>query len=148
MFRNSLDGSRDLFAVTSTDGGWNFGPSMKFGKGTWQIDACPMDGGGLIAAHDGKLISAWRRQKEVFVAPLGGAEELLGTGKDPALAEGSHGVYVIWTSPTGLQARIPGRSEPVLLDKDGAYGQLVALPDGSILAAWERKGTLVIQPVL
>ncbi len=37
---------------------------------------------------------------------------------------------------------MPGKTEPMLVDANGAFVQLVAVPHGPVLAVWERKGTL------
>src|SRR5262249_24079329 len=47
MWRNDLNGARDMYLVSSEDGGRTFGPSGKLGQGTWRLKVCPMDGGGL-----------------------------------------------------------------------------------------------------
>lgn len=147
MFRNSLAGSRDLYMARSTDGGKSFSPAKKLGSGTWQLNACPMDGGGLAIAGNGKPVTVWRRGKEVFTASDDNAEQALGSGKDPSIAVTPKGVYTAWTSDRGLQSRTPGRSEPTVLDKDGAYVQLAATPDGKVIAAWEQQGAIVVEPL-
>ena len=68
-----------------------------------------------------------------------------GVGKDPSVAQGKQGIYTAWTGRSGAQALIPGRAEPVVLDPSGAYVQLLALPQGSVLAAWESKGAIFTQ---
>ncbi len=47
MWRNALGGARDLYAALSSDGGQTFAPAVKLGTGTWKLNACPMDGGGV-----------------------------------------------------------------------------------------------------
>ena len=58
MWRNVLNGNRDLYIATTKDGA-TFSKAQKLGKGSWQLNACPMDGGGIVSLN-GKLISAWR----------------------------------------------------------------------------------------
>src|SRR4029434_6883546 len=67
MWRNSLGGNRDMFWASSDDNGKSFKPAVKLGVGSWKLDACPMDGGAMAVARDGKLAAAWRRDKEVFL---------------------------------------------------------------------------------
>lgn len=142
MWRNALDGNRDLYMARSTDGGRTFGTAEKLGAGSWHLDACPMDGGGLAQGANGKIITAWRREKGVYMAPEGGAETLLQEGKNPAIAAGSEGVFVAWSSPEGVFARVPGQADPVTLDHEGGFVTLAAVPNGPVIAAWERKGTI------
>jgi BNR repeat-like domain len=141
MWRNWTGGSRDFYLARSGDGK-QFGPAEKLGKGTWQLNACPMDGGGLVVDRAGKVFTTWRRQDQVYLAEPGKEEILLGTGKDPAVAMGPNGPYTVWTG-AGLQARIPGKSQPVTLDPKGAF---VSLTGGdSVVAAWESDGAIVVQ---
>ena len=78
MFRNWLGGSRDLYLARSSDG-VTFSQPERLGKGTWQLNACPMDGGGLVISG-GKTFTAWRRAEDVFLAEPG-REELKKGGK-------------------------------------------------------------------
>lgn len=142
MWRNALKGSRDMYLTTSRDGGKTFGTPEKLGGGTWQLAACPMDGGGLALTSQGKIMTTWRRGTDVYTAPAGGAETLLAEGKNPAIAANRDGVYVAWTSPKGVFARVPGKTEPVVLDGEGTFVQLVSIPGGPVIAAWERKGII------
>lgn len=142
MWRNSLGGSRDMYLASSDDGGKTFNTAEKQGGGTWKLDACPMDGGGIAFTPQGKVVTAWRRGTDVFLVPRGGSETLIHEGKNPAITSNTEGIYIAWTSPAGVFARVPGKPEPVTLDEAGAFVQLVAIPHGPVLAAWERKGTL------
>jgi hypothetical protein len=142
MWRNALDGNRDMYVASSADGGATFGSAEKVGAGSWKLDACPMDGGGLAVNRHGKLVSVWRRASDVFLAEPGSPEQRIETGKDAALAIGSSGVYAIWIGNGAVRARIPGKPEPVLLAPQGAFPQLVAVPDGPVIAAWEDHGQI------
>ena len=142
MWRNARDGNRDLYAASSRDGGRSWSEARKLGNGTWTLNACPMDGGGLALDQAGKPVTVWRRGKQVFEGQPGTPETPLGEGKDPALAMTGHGAFVAWTGASGLMARTPTQPEPVVLDPSGAYAHLVALGDGSVLAAWESGGNL------
>src|SRR5260370_1332262 len=54
MWRNALDGNRDMYVAHSKDGGVSFGRARKLGEGSWELNACPMDGGGLAIDAQGK----------------------------------------------------------------------------------------------
>ncbi len=135
MWRNVMEGHRDLYAARSGDG-LNFGAAQKLGTGTWKLNACPMDGGGL-AVSDGKVTSAWRRDSDVFLSASGEPDQKIGTGKDVALTITRSGPVVAWTADGGIQAVLPGSAEPVAVGKPGAFVNLLTLPDGAVLAAWE-----------
>lgn len=139
MFRNSLDGARDLYLARSTDGGETFALG-KLGEGTWPIDACPMDGGGFAEIH-GDLVTVWRRQSELFLArPDGKPEQRLGAGKNPAIGMSTKGVSVVWQSGEGLMAKVPGRVEPYVLAKTGSFPSITG--QGAAVAAWEDDGVI------
>jgi hypothetical protein len=81
MWRNALGGARDMYLSTSSDGGKTFSPARKLGKGTWPLDACPMDGGALAVSSDGSVITFWRRGGEMFVCAPGEPERRVGSGE-------------------------------------------------------------------
>src|SRR5215217_5840310 len=53
MFRNWLNGNRDLYLVHSSNGGSTFGHAQKLGSQSWALNGCPMDGGGLVINKNG-----------------------------------------------------------------------------------------------
>jgi hypothetical protein len=145
MFRNWLAGSRDMYLARSRDG-ITFGKLEKLGIGTWRLNACPMDGGGIAIAGN-RVVTAWRREREIFLASPGEKEVGIGEGVDLAVAASREGVYVIWSTPSGIRALKPGRKESIALAPKGAFPTLAALPDGSALAAWEDDGRIQIRAV-
>jgi hypothetical protein len=135
MWRNVLDGSRDFYLIKSSSPG-QFSVPEKLGQGTWKINACPMDGGGL--AYDGlKTITAWRRADDVFLAEPGHPEVKLGSGKDVALAVGTGHTWVAWINGTRLQIWNSGTIRNV--SGAAGYPSLASLPDGKAWAAWEER---------
>jgi hypothetical protein len=139
MFRNAVGGSRDLWVMHSSDRE-TFGKAQKVGEGTWKINACPMDGGGIV--RDGsKTITAWRREEDIFVAEPGKAELKVGTGKDVAIAANKERTYALWVAGGGLQAW-NSAGKPEVLAKEAAFPSIVALPGGGFLAAWEAGGSI------
>lgn len=145
MWRNWLDGSRDMYIARSKDG-ISFSKSEKLGAGTWKLNACPMDGGG-IAISKGRIVTAWRREHEIFLASPGEREIDLATGMDVAIAAGAKGVYAIWSTPNGVQALLPGEGHPLTVAPRGSYPDIAALPNGGALAAWEDDGRILIQAI-
>ena len=143
MWRNVLDGSRDFYLVESKDGE-HFSAARKLGEGTWKLNACPMDGGGMAFDH-GKLVTAWRRESEIYLDRPGEKETGLGEGKDVAIASNAKGAYVIWSSMNGIQLLAPGAKAPLKIAADGGFPAIAGLPDGSTLAAWEDNGAIQIK---
>ncbi len=142
MFRNALDGSRDPWVMHSHDRE-TFGKPAKLGSGTWKINACPMDGGGI--ARDGvKTITAWRREEDIYVDEPGKPELKLGAGKDVAIAAAKDRVYALWITGGALEAW-NGSGTPEVLAKEAAFPSLVALPGGGFLAAWEAGPEIALK---
>jgi hypothetical protein len=139
MWRNAMEGARDMYFSTTKDG-FTFRKPQKLGTGTWKINACPMDGGGLAMFND-QVYSVWRRDGEVFLAQPGKPEQRIGAGKDVAVTATRAGVFTGWTTPEGVEVLPPGAAAPLNLGK-GGFLNLTALADGSVLAAWEVDGTI------
>jgi BNR repeat-like domain len=138
MWRNSLDGSRDMYLSVSADG-TTFPTPSKLGKGTWKINACPMDGGGL-AVSGGQILTAWRRDGDLFMDVPGQPEQQIGTGKDVALAVSGGHRYAVWEDGPKIQSWRDGQMQ--VLSETGTFPSLCALPEGGVLAAWEQDGAI------
>ena len=131
MFRNWFQGNRDMYMISVKDK-----KATKLGNGSWPLNACPMDGGGL-SNEEGKLYAAWRRDANVFWNELGKPEVDLGKGKDPAIVATPSGPVVIWNAPEGLRTK--GR----VLDLGGSYASVTA-SGIAVYATWESaKGIRV-----
>jgi hypothetical protein len=144
MWRNWLDGSRDLYLARQN--GASFSAPEKLGQGTWKLNACPMDGGGLALTDTG-IVTAWRRDHSLFLDRPGQAEIAIGEGTDVAISGAGSGVYVIWSTPEGIVARTPGDTRARPLGVKGSFPSVAALPRGGALAAWENDGRITIQTV-
>ena len=142
MWRNALGGARDLYLIRSSGGGPDFGKPEKLGRGTWMLNACPMDGGGL-ADTGRRTITAWRRNQQIFLAEPGQPETPIGEGKDVALAV-SHGrTYALWVKGTQLVAWVEGKAGT--LADEAAFPAVAALPGSGVLAAWEQNSGISVQ---
>jgi hypothetical protein len=134
-----------MYLARSRDGVM-FGKPEKLGTGSWQLNGCPMDGGGLVVSQN-QIVTAWRRESEIFVARPGEPEVSLGKGIDVSLAAGSGGVYAVWLKPDGMVAYMDGKNATHDLNSKGSFPNVVALPDGGALAAWETDGRIEIQRI-
>lgn len=143
MFRNWLQGCRDMYLVRSSDGR-GFGEPRKLGSGAWKLNACPMDGGGIADSPRG-IVTVWRRERSLFLDRPGETETEIGAGNDVAIAAGSKGAYVIWSTPESIEVLSPGEKGPRALGMKGAFPTVAALPGGGAVAAWENEGRIVVQ---
>jgi hypothetical protein len=139
MFRNVLGDSRDLYTIRIRDGQVISKPA-KVGSGTWSIDACPMDGGGLLYSH-GQFFSGWRRGDDVFLSTPDQPETRIGAGVDIAVAESGGHPLVAWQNAGKVVVWMAGKTE-TLAQRGGGFPALVGLPSGGALAAWEADGAI------
>jgi BNR repeat protein len=141
MFRNQVEGYRDMYLAWSRDG-YSFGPAAKLGEGTWSLQACPMDGGGLAMAGS-DAITAWRREDGIFLAAPSAPERRIGEGRDPAVAVSGGQVDVAW-SAAGLVTL--GRGQQKTTIGPGRFPTLLADGDHTLLA-WEHDGRVEVRRV-
>ncbi len=142
LWRNSLTGDRDMYIASSSDGGATFGQASKLGSGSWPLKACPMDGGAIAAVAPGKVATAWRREKSIYLTLTGQAEERhLGAGEQPWVTATPEGPFVLWLKKRGDAAFLlaPGAKAPVELAAHANDPVIVAGPSGRgpVVAVWE-----------
>lgn len=136
-WRNWLDGARDMYASVSRDGGRTFSSARKLGSGTWNLKACPMDGGNLAFDGNGGLVSSWRRGESIFVARDAGEVMLSATGRHPAGVIAQDGPCYFWQQGSKLMLK-RGKAEPVVFAAPGAFVSVATLPKGgSPVIVWE-----------
>jgi hypothetical protein len=142
MWRNALKSDRDMYLLSSTDGGKTFGKAIKLGEGAWRLNTCPMDGGGLAGDANGRVTTVWMRKKEVFRCEPGQAEVSLGKGEQAWAGTGPAGVTLVWieTRPGVLKALLPGTDKPIILAKSATDPAVAGLLDGNgpLVVVWEE----------
>lgn len=95
MWRNSLEGSRDLH-LSLRQGEKPFSAAIKLGSGTWQMNGCPMDGGGLAFSPEGRWTAVWRRERTVFSTTQDVPETQLGANASQPVVAYSGSTPVLW----------------------------------------------------
>ncbi len=138
MFRNNLDGSRDMYLTTSADRGQTFTAPQRLGRGTWKIDACPMDGGTLKVSPTGEINTIWRRENTLYSARPGAAEVTIAAGRSPMFSIGPNGTWMIWQDRDKIRLRTPAGTESLI--GEGRLPQVLALQDGHAVTAWDQGG--------
>jgi len=137
MWRNHVGEARDMWLRTSSNGGAAFNPPIKLGTGTWILNACPMDGGGV--AIDGKAVQTiWRRESSLFtLAPPATSETSLGEGKNGTVVLAGKTIYRAWQKGDRIMLAVDAQ-EPRDLGA-GSYPHLAggATPQTPVMVVWE-----------
>lgn len=141
LFRNSLKGDRDMYLLSSSDGGRTFTAAAQTGIAHWKLNACPMDGG-MLATIANRPMAVWRREGNVYRSTAGKPEELLGPGDQPWIAAATAGPVICWTTggPRDLMLLNPHETVPVKLDsraKDPVV--VVSHQTATATVLWEHK---------
>ena len=131
MFRNNLNGSRDLHFTTSVDGGKTFSIPQKLGSGTWKINGCPMDGGDLIVNSRGELHTIWKRKGDIFMSNSSSSEEKIGAGKSPSIATYDEKTYLVFSQGEAIISTTPDNSAPTKIGT-GSSPKVIALKNGAL----------------
>jgi len=122
MFRNWLNGNRDLYLVQSLDGGASFGKAQKLGTGSWALNGCPMDGGAVVIDKDENPQTVWNRRGTIYSCAPGRQEGELGKGRSCTMESvNGKNVYawvedgnVVVMKPQGMKKNLGAGQLPVL----------------------------------
>lgn len=139
MFRNLISGNRDMYLIQSSDAGLTFSAAQKLGTGSWQLDGCPMDGGGLAVAA-GNVQTTWRRRDSVFAATPGNAEEFITTGKGCTIAATNKNAAFAWNNNDRIFYKLNGRDEKLM--GKGKSQVLEMISDKKLICIWEDNGII------
>jgi len=142
MFRNWLDGSRDLYLLRSHDKGQTFDPAEKLGEGTWKLNGCPMDGGGVVVDASGVTHTVWQRNGMVYYCRPGEKELSVAKGRACSIA----GDVISLQSGDTLQLFHVQRESATIVGT-GSFLQSVPLSDHHILCVWEENKTIYFKRV-
>lgn len=137
MFRNWLGGNRDLYLIQSTNSGASFGDAQKLGTGSWKLNACPMDGGGLAMKQNGEVQTIWNRKGKIFTAVPGNPEIEIGEGRSCTIETMNDQNVYAWTEK-GNVVLIKSNGEKKILGK-GSQPVLRALDEDHLICVWENE---------
>lgn len=136
MFRNWLNGSRDLYLAESNNGGKSFTSAKKLGVGTWKLNGCPMDGGGLAIDEHNRVLTTWQREGTVYFCIPGEKEEAINKGRLSSINIGIG--KILCSYQTDKQIRIKDISDGKdMLIGNGSFSKVAVLPDNAFLTVWE-----------
>jgi hypothetical protein len=137
MFRNWLNGNRDLYLVKSSDAGKSFGEATKLGVGNWKLNGCPMDGGGLALNANGTAETVWRREGNIFAFSEGKPETLLGEGRSCSMASVNGKNVYTWTKNGEVLVMTPVKEIKIL--GKGSVPVINAVTNEKLICVWENE---------
>src|SRR5215212_7544416 len=137
MFRNWLNGNRDLYLIQSSDGGNTFGQAQKLGNGSWALNGCPMDGGGIAINKNGSPETVWRREGAIYACEPGKEEVKLGEGKNCTI-ESVNGKNIYAWIEDGNVIVLKPRGMKKNLGK-GKLPLIKAINNEHVLCVWENN---------
>jgi hypothetical protein len=137
MFRNWLDSNRDLYLIQSSNGGASFGQAQKLGTGSWKLNGCPMDGGGLAISHNGKVQTIWKREGKIFTAMPGVPEIKIGEGRGCTIETIDNKNIYAWAEKENVVFIKPDGEKKVL--GKGSQPTIKALDKNHVICVWENE---------
>lgn len=140
MFRNWIDGSRDLYLLNSRNGGANFENPVKLGNGTWKLKGCPMDGGRVLMDKENGIHTVWQREGEVYYDQPGQPERKLANGRSCNLF-GNETPFLTWQEGNQIIGQ-PLNGNRIVIG-DGTAVSIAQLNDKTQLAVWEKNGEIM-----
>ena len=144
MFRNWIEGSRDLYVMKSVDKGRSFEMAQKMGVGTWKLKGCPMDGGGLTFDNKGNIQTTWQRQGIIYTAKPGENEVRISAGKGSAIASSAITDRMIISYQDGENVKVVNaKDNKEILSEKGTALKLLLLSNGKVLCVWELNKTVM-----
>jgi hypothetical protein len=137
MFRNWLNGNRDLYLIESSDGGRSFKQAQKLGIGSWKLNGCPMDGGGLTLNKSGIPNTVWRREAKIYASTLETPEKELGEGRGCTIETVNDRNVYAWTENGDVMVLKPQGIKKNL--GKGSLPLLKALNNEHVLCIWQHE---------
>jgi hypothetical protein len=149
LWRNSLEGSRDMYALPLALDGSPTEPAMRLGGAHWKLAACPMDGGDVATNEKGGAWAVWRREKTCYATNMKASEKRerrLGNGEQPVVAVTREGPAFAWiTKRRGdLLVLGPDEAQPTRIATPATDPSMIATAGGQIVLAWEGEGGVIV----
>lgn len=140
MFRNWLHGNRDLYLIQSNDAGISFGNASKVGTGSWKLEGCPMDGGGLGVQENKVVQTVFRRQQKIYSCEANKEEQYLSDGKGCTLTIANNKPVYSWINNNDLVCLLPNGMHHIL--GKGNAQRMVPVNNENLMVVWENEGKI------
>ena len=137
MFRNLLQGNRDLYLAQSADGGNTFNQANKLGTGSWVLNGCPMDGGGLAVDKNDIVQTVWRRESKIYTAEPGKAEKEIGEGRGCTIEIIAGSMVYAWTEKGNVVCLLPDGKKEIV--GKGQLPLIKAIDNKRLICIWEHE---------
>ena len=137
MFRNWLNGNRDLYLIQSSNGGNSFAAAQKLGTGSWPLKGCPMDGGAVAINDNAVPQTVWNREGTIYASEPGKEEKELGKGRSCTMATVNGKNVYAWVENGNVVVLKPQGTKKVV-----GKGQLPILKEVSnehVMCVWENE---------
>jgi len=146
MFRNWLNGSRDLYLTKSLDAGHSFSPAQKIGFDTWKLNGCPMDGGGIAIDASNVIRTTWQRKGMVYFCLPGQSEVNMGKGRNCSISgSGPNTLFAFQNADTVKVIRLKNKNETTI--GKGDFLKSLVLADNKILCVWEQDNKIKFKKI-
>jgi hypothetical protein len=142
MFRNWLNGSRDLYYAESFNKGGSFTDARKLGEGTWKLNGCPMDGGGITIDNKDKVHTVWQRNGVVYYCEPGQKETELAKGRNCGITRSDKSFIITWQEGNTVKLMDLANNKPVEVGQ-GSFIKAADLPGQSVVCTWENNKEVV-----
>jgi len=139
MFRNWLNGNRDLYLIQSSDRGLTFSNAQKLGTGSWALNGCPMDGGGVVV-QDKKVQTVWNRKGKIYTCEPGMPEQEIGEGRNCTLETVDGKKVYAWIEKGAVTCLLPQSGKKIL--GKGTTPVLKAIGNEQVLCVWENENQI------
>ncbi|MBD1395103.1 hypothetical protein [Mucilaginibacter glaciei] len=141
MFRNWLNGSRDLYVTRSSNMGQTFSAAQKMGMNTWKLNGCPMDGGSLRISPANAVQTVWQRKGNIYYATPGEPETYLARGRTCSIAGSGKNPLITYQNNDTLNVIAFPQKTPRLIGT-GSYVKAVQLSATGNFFVWEQKNQI------
>jgi len=142
MFRNWLNGSRDLYLTKSPDRGKSFAAAQKLGEDTWKLNGCPMDGGGIVVGQNNIVHTTWQRKGVIYYAEPGKPEINIAKGRECNIAgTGSNNTVLTYQINDTVKLISLENKNPLIVG-NGGFLKSAILNDNKILCVWEQDNKI------
>lgn len=137
MFRNWVNGSRDMYVVRSADHGKSFSDAQKTGLDTWKLEGCPMDGGGIRVDQSNAVQTTWQRKGDIYFTQGTDPEIYIGKGKTCTITGAGAKVFVAYRNNDTLKlVTLPGKKAAIV--GEGDFIKAVTLNNGQNFLVWQH----------